>query len=157
MTIHSKELLYKGDKEVDFVRPDLTSNTTWGGNNFGVKANVNTTRAYRAVDGNISTYWETNNYTTPIYRFYNPKPIKITSLQIACASTVYVPASVTIKGNNNDYSTYEDLGGTKTLLSGTYTIDLSTNTKYYKYYALELTLKSASVRIAELVIKAKEK
>lgn len=155
MNVFSKELLYTNvDKE--FVRPNLAANGTWGGKNFAVKANVNTTSAYRAVDNNISTYWSSGDVSPATYGFYNPKPIKITSLQIASASTKYVPSIVTIKGSNDD-STYENLGGTKTLLSGTYTINLSTNTKYYKYYQLILTPKIKSVRIAELVIKAKER
>lgn len=154
MNVFSKELLYTNvDKE--FVRPNLAANGTWGGNNFAVKANVNLSDAYKAVDGNFSTYWGNNGYNTPIYRFYNSKPIKITSLKIMCATTTSVPSSVTIEGSNDD-STYEDLGGTKTLLSGTYTIDLSTNTKYYKYHLLKLTPKTRVVNIAELVIKAKE-
>ena len=67
-----------------FTRPNLTSDGVLGGGSFAVKTNgyVSGYQAYKAVDGNNSTGWECSNYATDAYIFYNPIPLKLTSIKM---------------------------------------------------------------------------
>lgn len=129
-------------EEQDWVQPTLSANGILGGNSFACESdsNYNDFYAYKALDGNSSTSWQSNGTTTSgtWFKFYNPTPIKV--IQITWSGT---PTYGTITGGiiygSNDDLVYTQLG---TFSDGTTTggtIDLSTNTNFYKYYKITPT------------------
>ena len=138
-----------------FIRPNLTSNGTLGGNSFAVTAtpNFSSTPAYYAVDSSAKTFWSGGSGTTIFYIFYNPTALNVTEIILTCTNATYSPASVTVMGSNNN-SSYTNItssaSGTGTT---TVTVTLS-NTAYYKYYRLRLTRASNYIYITNMDITA---
>lgn len=138
-----------------FIRPSLTSNGTLGGNSFAVTAtpNFSSNPAYYAVDSSANTFWTGGSGTTISYVFYNPTALNVTEIILTCTNATHSPASVVVKGSNNN-SSYTDISssvsGTGT---ATITITLS-NVAYYKYYRLRLTRASNYIYITNMDITA---
>lgn len=124
--------------EVDFVTPKLSSNGTLGGNSFacgGTYAHTSygTNNIYQLFDGNTSTGITAIAYNGGTYiTFYNPKPIKVTSIRNDHIWYAGDWRDVTIYGSN-DNSTWTDLGYFNHGL--TTACDIS-NPQYFKYYKL---------------------
>ena len=143
--------------EKDWTQPILTSNGTLGGNSFAVQA---TSENYQ---GFISPAYQafTNNTTLRHYEqgwaaggnqsitFYNPIAIKITQLNlyIGCNDGYFGITSGTIFASNDNQNwtqlqtfTARD-GSTSSVINNT--INLSSNTGFYKYYKITATSSSA--------------
>ena len=71
-------------QDTAWTRPNLTANGILGADAFAVKTNgyVSGYQTYKAVDGNNSTGWECSNYANDAYIFYNPIPLKLTSIKM---------------------------------------------------------------------------
>lgn len=129
-----------------FTRPNLTTEGVLGGGSFAVQTNnyVSSYQAYKAVDGNNSTGWEGSSLTTAYYIFYNPIPLKLTSIKMrnwTGSGNIHASRGGKVYGSN-DNSTWTELKTyTNTVYSsgGEWTIDLSSNTNYYKYYKITCT------------------
>ena len=92
-----------GSNEKIFIRPNLTSDGTLGGNSFAVSAqSVNRSYpAWQAVDNSTTTECRSATSGTFYYLFYNPKALKVTKLYINYASTLN---TVQIAASNNTSS-----------------------------------------------------
>lgn len=152
MQIFSKDLLMASG-EKDFVRPNLSANGTLGGNAFAVGATDN--YAFRAVDGNSSTYWSATG-SSPRYIFYNPNSLKVTQLKLNFTATTYWATNVTLQGSDDGSSWTTIPSNYVTQSSGVYGT-LSVNSQnYFKYHRLALTPANSNrgVRLTELEITA---
>ena len=91
--------------------------------------------SYRAFDGNTSTYSQiyTNAETTKTLYFYNPNPLKITSLTFSYYSGTQIQEA-TIYGSN-DYSNWDEIIS-YTNNANPNTVTFPNNTLPYKYYKL---------------------
>ena len=120
----------------DFVQPVLTSNGTLGGDKFAVADKYGSTTAYKAFDGSITSAWSSAATNTADYLiFYNPKPLLITNIE--CFNYTWITGKWELYGSNDNFL-YEILAsGTNTQVSGSFNIDLSSNTKAYKYYRMD--------------------
>ena len=138
----------------DFVRPNLSSNGTPGGEFFAVKSmyDESDTEVYKAFDGNNSTYWGiTGNYM--YLGFYNPQPIMVSRIVLKCTDSSYVPARVVAMFDGNDdfwgnqiSVTYSTNGNEMTIVPQT--------TEFYKYQII-LGVINSEARIAEVEIYGK--
>lgn len=136
-------------KMVDFVQPILSSNGTLGGNGFAVSASNEhvaegyTYSAFYCFSGNANTAEKQSWQTTALpasFTIYNPKALNITNIQIT--NRVSYPraiASGTVLGSNNNdnWDEITSFTNTNNTASAIWSIDLSTNTKSYKYYKLD--------------------
>lgn len=154
MSLRTKLHPMGGDSsEKVFIRPNLTSNGTLGGNSFAVSASyaMSNYPAYYAVDSNASSFWGTSA-STNTFIFYNPTALNVTKIVLKCGNG-YSIASVTVAGSNNN-SSYTNItssaSGTGTT---TVTVTLS-NTAYYKYYRLQLARSSSQIRVYDIAITA---
>lgn len=135
-----------------FEQPILTSNGTMGGNSFAVAgssyyANSDTYNAWRAFNGvtDVQTdIWACeNNSESAYFDFYNPKPIKVKTLTILnrYSGTVGAITAGSVQGSNNG-STWETIKSfTNDIVTAntSWEIDLTTNTKFYRYYRINCT------------------
>ena len=138
----------------DFVRPNLSSNGTPGGEFFAVKHiyDDSDTEVYKAFDGNDSTYWGlSGNYM--YLGFYNPQPIMVSRIVLKCTNSSYVPTRIIAMFDGND-----DFWGTQ--ISATYSINgnemtiVPQTTEFYKYQII-LGVINSEARIAEVEIYGK--
>ena len=154
-------------------RPVLNANGTLGGTVFAVQASseLNTNcQAWRAVDGTESTsanyYW--NATSLPAwFTFYNPNAINVTKLTIANMPTSanYIITAGEVQGSddNSSWTTIKSFTNSVITANSKWSIDLSDNTSYYKYYRLYITSTYVSggttgyTVINELYIEATEK
>lgn len=154
--------------ERPWTQPVLFADGTLGGNSFAVYASDNYSSCYPycASDGVIITsykngdQWITQNGVDFI--FYNPIPIKVTSLDIrgGFGSTYTYRAYTGDVYASNNNSEYTKIGSWSVNADATATssiiVDLSSNQNYYKYYKLVPTafIKSLYWGISELLITA---
>ncbi len=134
-----------------FVRPDLTSNGTLGGNAFAVE-NGSASTSWRAVDDSSSTYATMNSTYGYEFIFYNPDALKVSQLDLTFSSTTYAATGITIEGSNdgeNWTSVNTWSGSASTSIS--FTVDSSV---YYKYHKLTFTPRGSTVRLSDLAITA---
>ena len=143
--------------ERDWTNPYLNSNVGVGGDTFGCEGSGDYGGAnlYYMFNGDTTggaafNFWETLSTQTPWwFTFYNPVPIRVTSLKFQnYGSTVpaanYVPTSGTVKGSN-DNTSWASLTpilswtNSNTGADALWTIDLSSNTNSYKYYRVDIT------------------
>lgn len=124
--------------ETTFVRPNLTANGTLGGDSFAVGGyywhpQTGNNSIYTLFDGNTSTGCTCTAYNGGGYIiFYNPLPLKVTSVQndhIWYAGDWY---DVTISGSN-DGTNWTDLGY---FSHGLTTKCEISNPQYFNYYRL---------------------
>lgn len=153
----------------NFSRPNLTSDGTLGGSSFAVYASSNYSKCYPycAVDGKtITSYKNGDQWITQggeSFIFYYPNALRVTSLTMNCGyGSVYYYRAYTgsVYGSNNN-SSYSSVGSWSVAKNSTdtkvITIDLSSNTSYYKYYKLTPTafMNNTYWGISELYITAK--
>ena len=124
-------------KDVTWVQPVLSSNGTMGGSSFAVRATAHsgTNDAWKAFDNNNSTMYEVGNGQSPHLYMYNPKPLKVTAISVSSSS--YPLRQFEVRASN-DFSNWVVLTS-GTASGNSYTISLSNNNNYYKYYDLHQT------------------
>jgi len=139
-----------------FTRPNLTANGTMGGDSFAISAECSTIMnpAYKAVDGSTSSelWLSPNSGELPKIILYNPKPLKITTLNLTYPSTTWTANSITVQGSN-DNSSWQEIS-THSTSSTNQTINPN-STKFFKYH--RLVFGSRSFRVLEIVITAQYK
>lgn len=125
-----------GGVEMNFIRPNLTSNGTMGGSSFAVRANDEYYfPAWQSVDGNSSSGWQPYTVVGARYDMYNPQPLKATSINITYFnSSQYIGQAGSIYGSNDD-SNYTFLTSFSGNASANLSISIPSNVQnYYKYY-----------------------
>ena len=143
----------------EFVQPVLTANGTLGGSNFAVRDNYNTTVAFQAFDNSLTTAWFSSAVNGVDYLiFYNPIPLIVTNIN--CYNYQWITGKWEVYGSN-DNTSYELLAtGTNTLNTNgsNFDINLSSNTKAFKYYKINCLTNLANLRVGfgELTITATE-
>lgn len=144
-----------------FTRPNLTSNGVLGGEDFAVVGtNSAGSQPYQAMDGTSSYWWASapsSANDTDIFTFYNPKPIKLESLNINywSSSTTYVASKITVEGSN-DNSNWEELTSVGYVAGQTRNIEVNSN-KFYKYHRILFVEYSVYLRITDIEIVGKYK
>ena len=139
-----------------FTRPNLTSNGVLGGNDFAVVGtNSAGSQPYQSMDGTSSYWWASapsSANDTDIFTFYNPKPIKLASLNITywSSSTTYVASKITVDGSN-DNSTWESLTSVGYVSGQTRNIEVNSK-KFYKYHRILFVEYSVYLRITDIGI-----
>ena len=134
----------------NFVRPDLTANGTLGGDAFAVAASSYAAGnvAYRAVDNSDTTYWLSDSYgndgnlSDDWYKLYNPDAINIkllTMVNRASQNNGITEGVIYASDTDSDYSSIISFTNSNTTAKGVWTIDLSSNNLYRKYYKLQFT------------------
>lgn len=129
--------------DVSFTRPNLSSNGTMGGSSFACSASTENSQypAWKAFEGITTTTssWIPTTTNTGILNFYNPQALKITSLTIQFYGGTRIAKTGTIDGSNNGSSWTTIKSWDNTNKDTTYTINMSNNTNYYKYYRINVT------------------
>lgn len=133
---------------------NMTSNGTWNGNNFAVKADFTSKRGdlYRLFDNNTSNPVSTNSSTAAYVLGYSLSSGNIycccsNQVKISTATCYIVnsssyglcPASYTLYGSNTDGSNWTSLGSYTKPSSGTISTGdawsiSSSNSNYFKYF-----------------------
>lgn len=135
-----------------WTQPVLSANGTIGGDSFACTQSSyydSSLMAWHLFDSNDSTYYESNG-ASPYVIFYNPVEINMTQLDIlwrSPSSQNSATSTISIYGSN-DNSTWTTLASniTQTTLNNTtLSVDLSSNTEYYKYYKVQNTTPYQSV------------
>ena len=133
--------VYLSEQVVDYSSPsNLSSNGTVGGNSFAVSpsSTYNTTYdAFHMFDGSPSTYFRSGTENPITIIVYTPQPTRITSVTITNQDSYIVSATADsylyVSNNNSTYTSLATFRGTAG--AGTqWTINLSSNSTYYKYY-----------------------
>lgn len=148
-----------------FTRPNMTSNIAIGGNEFGVESDIpmlDGNAVYKGFDADMSSYFHSEpDKTVGYFTFYNPNPLKVTSLTFTQQSG-YLNRSTsggTVYGSNDNvnWTKITDFTHSKRLL--TWSLDLSMNTEYYKYYKVysKGVLNGSYYVFADCAITAEEK
>ena len=141
----------------DWTQPVLTANGTMGGGSFAVSATKENNPAYYAVDGDASSYWQAGSAVGHSFIFYNPNPLNVTKLVFTYYDGGYGYAIRSgILYGSNDNSEWTQI---KAFTSYVTTWDVSDNTKFYKYYKIEVVSGGSDANIVDvknLSITAKE-
>lgn len=153
-----------------FSQPVLSANGTIGENAFAVEpsAQLSGYEGYKAFDDTTSTFWAPVSATNPAGQYiiiYNPNELNITSIDMRNRSDSANNAitSGIIYGSNDGTSWTEITTFTNSVSTagGTWLIDLSGNTDYYKYYKLYISTggysSNRSCGLAEVSITATER
>ena len=139
-----------------WTQPVLTSNGTLGGNSFAVSATSSynsSFAAWKALDGKTDTAWICeNDITLPTYYTLDMgKNVNVTQLsfvnRVNNGSYMLSPiGTVEIYGTNGDYTDVSTdwvflkrYTNTEIESGGEWSIDLSDNKDFYKYYQLRFT------------------
>lgn len=139
-----------------FTRPNLTSNGVLGGDSFAVSGtNCIGSNYYNAVDGTSEYMWASapsSANDTDIFIFYNPKPIKLETLNVTyySSSTSYVASKITVEGSN-DNSNWEELTSVGYIAGQTRNIAVNSQ-KFYKYHRILFVEYSVYLRITDIEI-----
>lgn len=148
----------------DWQQPILTANGTLGGDEFAVYCDKASSSypIYKAFDGSSSNFTDIAHPDSNVV-IYNPKPLKVTTIKIANRSDVEVTAvtGYTIYGSNDNSSWEELVSGTNDITSkgSVWDIDLSSNTKGFKYYKIDITsayISTGTYQIAEITLIAQK-
>lgn len=131
-----------------FVQPLLLKDFAVGGDNFAARVSSQlggNSPAYVAFDGNIRSYWHSANYMPQYIDFYNPKPIRVISLDV-----VNSPEGLhggitagTVQGSH-DGDTWEVISNWTNSVTGAnakWKITVN-STKHYKYHRIHITATS---------------
>ena len=126
-----------------FIRPNLTANGTMGGNEFAVDSSTPSADydAWKAVDGSMTTRWRvtgTGNY----YTFYNPQPLRVSSIMLIWNSNTnsYQAGDITVYGSN-DGTTWTQLAFMAKPASAdnpAIRTIMVNSPEYYKYHKMEM-------------------
>lgn len=138
-----KTRYYKYDYTA-FAQPTLTQETpAVGGDDFAVEvSSIWYDGGWKAFDNVASTYWHAGRGLPQWLTFYNPFPLNVTSLEITNDPTGRPGITTGIVQASNDNLTWIDLKAftnTVTAVGDSWSIDLSDNTEFYKYYRLYIT------------------
>lgn len=129
----------------EWIRPNISANGTFGGNNFAVShsAGDEGASAYKAFDGNASTFlMGFSNPAKDDIIMYNPVPIKVKQLEVVNVSSQNSGITSGAVYGSNDGSSWTKLTtftNTNVTAGSSWTINLNSNNKYYKYYKLQVT------------------
>lgn len=157
--------------ELPWGQPTLNNNGTMGGNSFACETNTkrggSQYQAYGAFNPSSSVAWVGSAATAealPAHpqwlTFYNPTPLKVTQLTITNISDWWcVDYTITASNDNSTWTTLTSGTNTNYTSGGTWTISLSSNSNFYKYYRFTCTRAtgrtgSASVGIRYMAITA---
>lgn len=158
---------YDDSLALDWTQPTLSANGNVGGASFAVIASSENTSgvgAYGAFTGTTSSSsdcWHSNSESNSWITFYNPTAIKVTNLQITNRNdgTYTYPIYGGVVYGSNDNSKWEQIKSFTNSVLGSnavWSIDLSSNKNYYKYYKIEANNSNTYVTIGKVVITAKE-
>lgn len=140
--------------DVNFVRPNLTSNGTMGKNAFAVDmASSQTYRsmAYNAVSSNTSFSVQINANDC-WYDFYNPDALKISELVCKFKNGSVYPTEMSLQGSN-DGGNWENVANWSGTGSANITFSVN-STKYYKYHRLTFVISGSYTKLLDLGITA---
>ena len=119
-----------------------------GGSTFAVQASNTYTSnypEYLAWDGEASTCWANKQATsTGWYSFYNPDPIKITSIQITNDNSSFsTPATGAVYGSDdgNNWIYLSDFTNSNATNGSTWTMTVN-STSFYKYHKIQINSSS---------------
>lgn len=166
-SVNTPKYLKKVVVETPWEQPILSANGTMGGNSFAVEASSqssSTEQAYYAFDGLKNSRYSASANSATFYwiAWYNPEPIRISSLSIYNAnySGATGPTGGTVQGSN-DGSTWVDIKtftNSTTAINQTWTISVNSNTsyKYHRIYvpSSNFTGSVARARFGEITITA---
>ena len=102
---------------------------------------------WRAFDGKPATQFNTNQGESSYLKWYNPTAIKVTSINITnYANTSYAFGRVIVQGSNDDvsYTDIKEYTNSNNTKGDTWTISMSNNTNFYKYYKMLLLTSAQS-------------
>lgn len=154
----------QGIVESAFTQPALSANGTMGGNSFAVEASseyTTSTQAWKAFDNDITSgnAWESST-GTPWLTFYNPQALRVTNLQFrnyyANTSAANTPNTVTVQGSNDNsnWTTLTTFNNTNYTANDTWSVSMTGNSSYYKYYRMNFTCTGTYMFVTECVITA---
>lgn len=137
-----------------FVRPNLTSNGTLGGDSFAAtdESMLGTSySAYRALNGVTSDYTWTSSDISSI-TFYNPKVLKVSKLIVTYSqdSTTYQARKIVVQGSNDNenWTNLAEIGYASGISR-----EIEVNSKKaYKYHKLIFTTYSIYIRVTDINI-----
>ena len=141
---------YKYIEDGEFVRPNLAADGTLGGDNFAVFATKASSSypAYKAVDNSTDSFWQALSANGESYIFYNPKPLKVTKLDITYVGTAYGIRSGIVYGSN-DNSSWTELKSVSSSSQIT-SWDMSDNAECYHYYKIYVVTGGADSYIVDI-------
>lgn len=145
----------------DFVQPILTADGIIGGSQFAVSHlshNSSGYEAYKAFDGSTSGFGTIFTKTSGYLEFYNPNPLKVLSLSVlnfggdSYGTRAITAGYIQVSNDGLEFLKLKDF--TNSIVGGgqTWTIDLSDNTEFYKYYRIIATSTSYADAGAELQV-----
>lgn len=137
--------------EETFVQPTLSANGTMGGSSFAVSASSaysSEYAAWKAVDGSNSTFWQTAATTSGSFTFYNPTPLKVTSLYLSAYQTTGRQLKAGNIQGSNDNSTWTTITSWSGNTSLNLTVNMSSNTNFYNYYKINVTAVQANYAVS---------
>lgn len=144
-----KETVRKYYKYVSWTQPVLTSNGTVGGASFAANASSeynSGSRAYFAFDSGSTQYWHSNSGHPQWLGWYNPNPLKITSIKVKNRNSdgAFIN-DYTVLCSNNGSNFIEVASGTSPNQTayGEWTINIS-EADSYKYWRLNCTSSSGN-------------
>ena len=121
-----------------WTRPDLLWNGAMG-DNFSVSASSEQTNydryAWKAVDGNLSTFWAAQGTVGNWFQFYSNNYLKVTNITWT-PSDAYYPLSVQLWVGNSEDSLEQIYDFTYQGSTSTCVINLSDNRIYHKIYRI---------------------
>lgn len=141
--------------EVPFVQPVLTENGTMGGDSFAVDDDFKSSEhpVWHAFDGDNSSYWRDANIPGYV-DIYNPNPLVIKNIRWGFFYSY--PTAGNVQGSN-DGSDWELIKEWTNNKESDFDIDLSDNTKAFKYYRINISSVNMDViHCSNLTITGKE-
>lgn len=140
---------YWKNNDTTFTRPNLTTKGTLGGSSFAVASSIagynSNYEIWKAFDGDIEAkYQSVSNTSIAWITFYNPKPLNVKSITYyqEHGERYYYIRNMTIQGSN-DNTNWTNIGTyTATAWVDNFTVDMNSNTGFYKYHRLYITNRS---------------
>ena len=136
-------------EKLAFNQPALSANGTLGGDSFAVNVSSqysSSYQAYMAFDNSSSTQWLTvapASISFPVnLTVYNPVALNCTSIDITnrlTYSSYFTAGNVYGSNDNSTWTLIQTFTNSVSAPNTKWTIDLSNNTEYYKYYKIEFT------------------
>lgn len=136
LTVNNSDL-----REVTWVQPVPSGNI--GGSTFAVYSDIETWQAhpieqgFQGPDAVYAWFQSSDSFRSGNFIFYNPDPIKVTGLTFTNVNAEnYSPASGEIYGSNDNtnWTLIKSYGASNNAANATWSVDISTNTSFYKYY-----------------------
>lgn len=162
MTIHYGDNIITKYYKYTYAKwnqPTLSANGTVGGSSFACTGSAETNsngdrKFFHAFDNKSDTYWR-NNSGSGYITFYNPKPLKVTNIKWGYFYSH--PTGGNVQGSDNN-STWTTIATWTNSTAGDFNINLNSNTKYYKYYKINVTgVNTDVIHCKSLTITAEER